>query len=145
TLDLTARGRWYSRPAGQPNADWTLITATPAEVRVVPGEVYRFSIHSAATEEDVSAVGGLAGLTSLRYLNLSYCAGLTHHPLTPLAAFLGLRQLFLRGCSRLTDSGLVPLHGLTALHTLELNDCKQLTHTGLTALQNALPKCRILS
>src|SRR5439155_3010807 len=77
TLEVAARGRWYARPAGQPGAEWALICTTPAEVRVSPGEVYRFSVHSAATEADVNAIRTLAGLASLRYLNLSYCAGVT--------------------------------------------------------------------
>jgi len=144
TLDLKARGRWYSRPAGQPEAEWQIVATTPGTVRLSAGEVYRFSINSAATEEDVNAIRALAGLTSLRYLNLSYCAGVTDAGLAHLKAFPGLRQLYLRGCNRITDAGLLHLHALSDLLTLELTDCKQLTAGGLAALQTALPKCKIL-
>ena len=145
TLTLTARGRWYSRPAGKPDAEWEIVATAPAEVRVSPGEVYRFSINSAATEDEVHAIGALAGLTSLRYLNLSYCAGVTDAGLAHLNSFPGLRQLFLRGCPGITDAGLLHLHGLTALVTLELTDCKRLTAFGIAAIQKALPKCKIQS
>jgi eukaryotic-like serine/threonine-protein kinase len=144
TLDITARGRWYSRPAGQPDAEWVLVAKTPAEVRIGPGAVYRFSINSSATEADTDAIRTLAGLTSLRYLNLSYCAGVTDAVLAHLPAFIGVRQLFLRGCSKITDAGLLHLHRLANLHTLELTDSGSLTAAGIAALQTALPKCKIL-
>jgi serine/threonine protein kinase len=144
TLDLTARGRWYSRPAGQPDAEWQIVATTPATVRLSAGEVYRFSINSAATVEDVNAIALLAGLTSLRYLNLSYCAAVTDAGLEYLKAFSGLRQLYLRGCNRITDAGLRHLHTLTGLQTLELSDCKQLTAAGVAAIEKVLPKCKVL-
>lgn len=143
-LELKARGRWYSRPAGQPNAEWKLVAKTPAEVRVRPGEVYRFSINSAATAADVEAVRRLAELTSLRYLNLSYCEGVTDGVLASLPAFTGVRQLFLRGCRKITDTGLNHLHALTNLQTLELTDCTGITDAGVDALQKSLLKCKIL-
>jgi serine/threonine protein kinase len=144
TLTVAARGRWYSRPAGQPKANWELVASTPAEVRVSPGEVYRFSIKTTATDKDVEAVAALAGLASLRYLNLSYCDGVTDEWLACLKDFPGLRQLFLRGCSKITDAGLLHLHALTELQTVELTDCPQLTAVGIGALQIALPKCKLL-
>lgn len=143
TLTVSARGRWYSRPAGEAGAGWRMVATTPAEVRVSPGEVYRFSINSAATEADVSAVRALASLTGLCYLNLSYCDGVTDAALADLKVFPGLRQLFLRGCGRVTDAGLLHLHGLTALLTLELTDCKRLTAYGTAALRKALPTCKV--
>jgi hypothetical protein len=145
TITVEARGRWYSRTAGQMIGQWQLVTTTPAEVRVTAGEVYRFSIHSAGTADDVAAVGKLAGLTSLRYLNLSYCDGVTDDGLALLPSFTSLRQLFLRGCRQLTDAGLPHLRALTALHTLELTGCPGLTAEGLAALRNALPHCKVVS
>lgn len=143
-LTIAARGRWYTRPAGKPEADWQFITTTPAEVRIAPGEVYRFSINSAATEENVLAIGMLVGLTTLRYLNLSYCAGVTDAVLTHLKGFPGLRQLFLRGCQHITDAGLLHLHALADLQTLELTDCPHVSANAVATLQTALPKCKIL-
>ena len=143
TLTVSARGRWYARPVADESAEWRMVATTPAEVRVSPGEVYRFSINSAATEADVSAVRALASLTGLCYLNLSYCDGVTDAALADLKAFPGLRQLFLRGCGRITDAGLLHLHGLTALLTLELTDCKRLTAYGTAALRKALPTCKV--
>jgi len=143
-LTVAARGRWYTRPAGKPEAEWQFVITTPAEVRVSPGEVYRFSINSAATEENVQAIRMLVGLTSLRYLNLSYCAGVTDAALAHLKGFPGLRQLFLRGCQHITDAGLQQLHALADLETLELTDCPHVTANAVATLQAALPKCKIL-
>ncbi|MBM3982257.1 MAG: hypothetical protein FJ304_18720 [Planctomycetes bacterium] len=143
TLDVAARGRWYSRPAGQPGAEWQLVATTPAAVKVVPGEVYRFSINSSATAADAKAVAALAGLGSLRYLNLSYCAAITDKVLAKLPDFPGLRQLFLRGCANVTDTGLLHLHKLGALLTLELTDCAHVTPAAMNALQKAIPRCKI--
>jgi eukaryotic-like serine/threonine-protein kinase len=144
TITVAARGRWYARVAsGRLVADWHLVTTTPTEVRVAPGEVYRFSIHSAATQADVNAIGDLAGLTTLRYLNLSFCNGVTDAGLARVAAFANLRQLFLRGCHNVTDAGLAHLRALTHLHSLELTDCTGLSDEGVAALQEALPNCKI--
>lgn len=143
TIEVRARGRWYARVAGQMRSDWKLIAATPAEVRVKSGEVYRFSIHSAATEADVEGVGRLAGLTSLRYLNLSFCDGMTDAGLARLPAFVGLRQLFLRGCRRITDAGLAHLRAMVGLHTLDLSECAGLTAAGIAGVREALPNCKV--
>jgi serine/threonine protein kinase len=144
TLTLAARGRWYSRPSARLDADWVLVTTTPADVRLAPGEVYRFSIHSAATEADMEALGALAGLRSLGYLSLSYCTGVTDAGLAQLKLFPGLRQLHLRGCPRITDAGLLHLRACTELQALELTECPQITPAAVAALRTALPKCKVL-
>ncbi|MBP3960755.1 protein kinase [Gemmata sp. G18] len=142
-LDVPARGRWYSRPADKSAVEWQIVATTPAEVRIAPGELYRFSIKSTATEKDVAALAVLGGLRALYYLNLSYCAGVTDSGLTRLKDFTHLRQLFLRACPNITDAGLVHLHGLAQLRTLELTDCPKLTTVAIDAVQKALPKCKI--
>jgi serine/threonine protein kinase len=144
TLTLPARGRWYSRPAAAAGAEWALVATTPADVRLGPGSVYRFSIHSAATAGDVAALATLSGLTSLRYLNLSFCAGVTDPALARLRTFPGLRQLFLRGCPNVTDAGLLHLHALTDLLTLELTDNEQLSAKAVAAVRKALPQCKVV-
>ena len=143
SLTVPARGRWYSRPAGQAEADWSYVTKTPADVRVSPGEEYRFSIRSTASEADVAAVAALAGVPTLRLLNLSFCAAVTDADLEPLKGFAGLRQLFLRSCPNLTDAGLPHLHALTGLDTLDLTDCPGLTDAGIASLREALPECKV--
>ena len=142
SLTLETRGRWYARPAGR-RSDWQLVATTPAEVPVRPGEAYRFSINSAATEADVDAIHVLADLNALHYLNLSYCAGVTDAGLAHLEAFPGLRQLFLRDCANITDAGLTHLHALATLRTLDLTDNPHLTPAAIAALREALPKCKI--
>jgi serine/threonine protein kinase len=144
TLAIAARGRWYSRSTSAPDADWQMVATTPAEVRVSPGEEYRFSVHSGATEEVAQAIGGLAGLKSLAYLNLSYCAGVTDAGLAHLPAFPGLRHLYLRGCEAVTDAGLLHLRALANLQTLELSDCPRLTIAAVEELRAALPRCKVL-
>jgi eukaryotic-like serine/threonine-protein kinase len=144
TIGVAARGRWYSRTAGQLTGEWQLVATTPSEVRITGGEVYRFSIHSAGTEDDVAAVNFLAGLSSLRYLNLSFCDGVTDNGLAGLSGFIRLRQLFLRGCRRITDAGLAHLHALKGLHILELTECSGLTPAGIAAVRDALPECKVI-
>ncbi len=141
-LELAAKGRWYSRKVGAA-ADWQIVATTPGSVRVTPGEAYRFSINSTATEADVDAIRALADLSTLHYLNLSYCAGVTDAGLAHLEGFTGLRQLFLRGCANITDAGLRHLRGLDTLRTLDLSDCPQLTPAAVAVLQKALPKCKV--
>lgn len=143
TITIASRGRWYSRPADKVDAEWKLVAATPADVRITPGEVYRFSIHTGANEEIVNAIGAIAGLSSLCSLNLSYCAGVTDAGLALLAAFPGLRQLYLRGCANISDAGLSYLHALTKLQTLELTDCPQLTEMTVKSLQALLRECKV--
>ncbi|MDY3562446.1 serine/threonine protein kinase [Gemmata sp. JC673] len=143
TLDIGARGRWYSRTTTR-GAEWRLVAATPGEVRVVPGELYRFSINSAATEEDVRALGRLAGLDALVYLNLSYCEGVTDAGVALLKGFRGVRHLYLRACPRLTDRGLTHLRGLASLRVLELTGSGGVTDAAVAALQQALPACKIV-
>jgi serine/threonine protein kinase len=142
TIELEAKGRWYSR-AATAGSKWQIVAATPAAVLIAPGEVYRFSIHSAATEDEVDGISALSGLKTLYYLNLSYCAGVTDAALLHLEHLPGLRQLFLRGCAHITDAGLEHLHGLDALRQLELTDCPQLSDAAIAELQSALPKCKI--
>jgi serine/threonine protein kinase len=143
SVELHARGRWYARPANDPRAEWQLIAATPATVHMVPEEVYRFSVYSAATEDEVLALGDLVGAPNVVYLNLSFCAGVTDRALELLPALPTLRQLFLRDAALITDAGLVHLHALKRLRLLDLTDCPQLSAAALDALQAALPKCTI--
>jgi serine/threonine protein kinase len=144
TLALASRGRWYCRPADQPNAEWALVTKTPATLYILAGEAYRFSIQSTATEKDVAGIIALAGITSLHYLNLSFCPGVTDAGLELVKALTGLRQLYLRGSSHITDAGLIHLHTLMELRTLDLTDCQQLSGAAVADLQSALPACKIL-
>ena len=69
---------------------------------VARGEVYRFSINSAATEEEVDGISALRDPKTLFYLNLSYCAGVPDAALLHLERFPGLRQQFQRGCAHIT-------------------------------------------
>ncbi|HEY1189854.1 MAG TPA: protein kinase [Gemmata sp.] len=143
SLDIGARGRWYSRLAAPPGSEWRLVATTPGEVRVIPGELYRFSINSAATEEDMGALRALAGLEALVYLNLSFCAGVTDEGLARLVGFSELRQLFLRGCPRITDRALIHLRALTSLRALDLTGSGQITAAAVAELQKALPRCKV--
>jgi serine/threonine protein kinase len=144
TLTIASRGRWYARPAGDLDAAWQIVTTTPGEVRVSPGEEYRFSIHTGATGEIVGAISALAGLKSLAYLNLSYCPGVTDAGLAHLPAFPGLRQLYLRACEGVTDAGLLHLRALANLLTLELADCPHVSESAVESLRVALPRCKVL-
>jgi serine/threonine protein kinase len=143
SVELHARGRWYARPANDPRAGWHLVSATPGTVHMVPEEVYRFSVYSAATEEEVLALGDLVGTPNVVYLNLSFCSGVTDRALELLPALPSVRQLFLRGTGGITDAGLVHLYALHRLRLLDISDCPHLSAAALDALQAALPKCTI--
>jgi eukaryotic-like serine/threonine-protein kinase len=143
SVELHARGRWYARPVSDPRAGWQLVSATPGTVHMVPEEVYRFSVYSAATEDEVLALGDLVGSPSVVYLNLSFCAGVTDRALGLLVALPSVRQLFLRDASAITDAGLVHLRALKRLRMLDLSDCPQLSAAAVADLQAALPNCTI--
>jgi hypothetical protein len=143
SVELHARGRWYARPANDPRSGWQLVSATPGTVHLVPEEAYRFSVYSAATEDEVLALAELAGAPNVVYLNLSFCAGVTDRALALLPALPALRQLFLRDASALTDAGLVHLRALPRLRQLDLTDCPQLSAAAIDELRAALPKCAI--
>eukprot|EP00808_Paulinella_micropora_P012378 g35587.t1 len=73
----------------------------------------------------------LAGLRTLRHLDLAGCRFLTDAGLKHLADLDQLQRLSLRGCRRLSDAGLKHLAGLHQLEHLDLRDCDGLTYHGL--------------
>ena len=73
----------------------------------------------------IAKLGGdlapLAGLTSLQWLNLSWCEHLSGD-LRPLEALTSLQSLDLSGCQQLSGD-LSPLSGLASLQSLDLSEC----------------------
>ncbi len=97
------------RPTKKQTLTGILVMVTPAVVRVMSGEgVTILDSHWGERRDRPNAIGTPdEGLTSLSYLNLSYCGGVTDASLAYLRAFPGLReQLFLRGCGNIFDAGL---------------------------------------
>jgi serine/threonine protein kinase len=151
-VEMSVPGGWFARPENRPNAEWRLVTRTPATVDIRPGEVYRLWVESATTDAQLAGLTPLNGVTSLQSLVLNMCSRLTGDGLEGLPGLTGLRNLYLTGCERLTDDGLAYLRGLTALEYLDLGGCGKLTDegvahlSGLTALQRLdLGGCELLT
>ncbi|HEV7406247.1 MAG TPA: NACHT domain-containing protein [Chthoniobacteraceae bacterium] len=87
----------------------------------------------------VSDLRPLAGLASLRVLDLHHCTAVSD--LTPLAGLPSLGTLWLNGCTAVSD--LKPLAGLASLKTLNLNGCTAVSDAEVAALQASLPKLTI--
>jgi hypothetical protein len=150
--EVSVPGGWFAWPENRLNAEWRLVTRTPATVVIRPGEVYRLLVQSAATDPQIAGLARLNGLTALQSLVLNMCGRLTDNGLECLRDLGGLRSLYLAGCEQLSDDGLVHLGGLTALQTLDLSWCRRLTDRGLAhldglaALQNLdLGGCELLT
>jgi serine/threonine protein kinase len=129
--EVSIPGGWFAWPENRLNAEWRLVTRTPASVIIRPGEVYRLLVDSAAINAQIAGLARLNGLTALQSLVLSMCERLTDDGLGSLRDLSGLRSLYLVGCEQLTDRGLAHLGGLTALQTLDLSWCRRLTNGGL--------------
>jgi beta-lactamase regulating signal transducer with metallopeptidase domain/Leucine-rich repeat (LRR) protein len=121
-LEIPACWLWWVQPSA-PVKDWDLLGREISQNKV-PGLKL-----GSATDSDVSH---LAGLTGLRWLDLSGTqvtdAGLEH-----LKGLTGLQQLYLGG-TQITDVGLGHLKGLTALQLLGLGVTK-VTGAGLEHLK----------
>jgi formylglycine-generating enzyme required for sulfatase activity len=87
-----------------------------------------------------ATLGNLTGLTRLETLALSY-TDVTANGLKVLARFPSLKVLSLSG-EKITDKGLENLKTLQKLTELRLEDT-EVTSAGVTALQAALPNCKI--
>ena len=92
--------------------------------------------------EDVSDEGlqAVQGLTSLEELSLQY-TGITDAGMPHLSQLSRLVKLTLDG-TPISDAGLQHLHGLKALRQLSLNKT-EVTQEGVSALQSALPECKV--
>jgi hypothetical protein len=118
-IDLSIPGEWYVRSSREPQGEWTLVRETPGRVALRVGEVYQLRVAKGVTDQQLSGLAHLRGLT-------------------------GLQQLLLVLCDGLTDAGLAHLRGLTGLQQLQLLGCKGLTDAGKEALRAALPGCKII-
>lgn len=79
---------------------------------------------------------GLAHLTGLQYLDLTWCAALTS--LAFVKPMASLRRLNLRGCVGLVDEELAALSSLTQLQSLDLSSCCQLSAGCVAMLPESL-------
>jgi tetratricopeptide (TPR) repeat protein len=156
-VDLSAPGRWQTRPANEAGARWEFLGETPGRVTLHSGQVYRLEIDPCVTDAELEGLAhlrgiptlrglilrrcervtdaGLAhlrGLTALQLLDLAWCLHVTDAGLAHLRGLTALRGLNLGGCERVSDAGLAHLHGLTALQHLSLEGCERVTDAGLS-------------
>ena len=131
-IEVPIPGEWYCRPANDLTATWTQVTKTPATVSLNPGEAYRLQVTFNAGD---SQLAGLAGLDSLRRLDLYGCKEVTNAGLAHLKGLTGLQHLDFRECDKVTDAGFVHLKGLSGLQHLNLWGRKQVTDAGLAHLK----------
>jgi hypothetical protein len=167
-VEVTVPGEWYGRAAHDPEAEWVLVSATPATVPVRDGEAYRLRVRYEAGEEQLKGLADLQGVPGLQALDLGGCSGVTDASLAHLRGLNGLRQLDIQWCqavtdaglehlrklsnlrelnltwvTEMTDTGLAALHGLTGLKVLALDCCWNLTSEGLDAFRARVPDCAI--
>jgi Leucine-rich repeat (LRR) protein len=142
-------------PDDRPVAEWVLSLGGDAFVRngkgnqhVRPGEalpagalVLEFVDLRVKAVND-NALVRLKGLTQLNDL-LVNGSGITDRGMEHLKGLVSLRRLVLNS-TQVGDAGLKHLRSLTGLRLLDLNNTK-VTAGGVVALQQALPRCRILS
>jgi hypothetical protein len=135
---ITVPGTWWSRPAGDPLAQWKAVADTPAEVTVRPGEVYQLGVDPDAPDDALDGLAALESLTALEMLFLCACENVTDAGLASLQSLPNLRTLVLNNCDRITDLGLYLLKPLTSLQSLDLGSCPRLTDGGLLHLQRLI-------
>ena len=113
---LPVRGLWFTRPADNPDAGWTLHPAKlPGDVTVKPGEAYRLALNpDTATDTELAKLKALAGLPGLEAIDLS-------------------------GCTQVTDAGLMHLANLRHLKGVGLSDTR-VTDSGVTLLLTRFPE-----
>jgi hypothetical protein len=111
-------GQWFSRPAGNPDAQWSAQPVKlPGEVMVKPTEAYRLILNpTQATDAELAKLRGLNGVGGLEAVDLSGCGKVTDAGLTHLAALRGLKAVGLADTA-VTDSGVALL--LTRLRDVE--------------------------
>ncbi|OWK38681.1 protein kinase domain-containing protein [Fimbriiglobus ruber] len=132
---ITARGEWYRRQAGNPGRRWKKATNNPSEVLIRSGEEYRLSFEKDIVDADLAGLTHLSGLTALTHLELRYCRQVTNAGLAHLRGLTALTALDLKYCEQITDAGLAYLQGLTILTYLDLHGCQEVTDAGLAHLQ----------
>jgi hypothetical protein len=133
-VEVSILGEWYARSSDEPSAEWTLVRETAGVVTLRAGERYRLDVVSHVTDQQLSGLADLQGLTGLQELNLWGCVQVTDAGLAHLRGLTGLRQLDLAGCVQVTDAGLAQLRGLTGLQLLYLSLCGRVTDAGLAHL-----------
>ena len=141
--EVAVPGWWFARPAGDSSVEWRKVTDTPARVTVGPGEEYQLRLSPRTSDNQLSGLAHLTGLTSLRSIELINCTLVTDAGLAHLKSLTSLHRLELGGCKLVTAPGLAHLTGLTSLQELALNwtavmDAGLVHLKGLTSLRRLL-------
>ncbi len=110
------------------NIDDTILGQLVAEIAACPGVVcLNLAENRKITNTGLSR---LAGLTHLKFLNLSSC-DITDKGLVWLKNLSDLRSLNLSYCNRLSDAGLKHLRSISSLTFLDLQGCPRIKHAAI--------------
>jgi hypothetical protein len=134
-MEVTVPGVWYARPVDRPEAGWTRATETPGTVTLAAGEAYRLQVAVIATDEDLSDLAQLRGLSSLQELDLGGCKEVTEEGLAHLRQLTSLQTLRLAACDQVNDECLANVRGLSHLRELDLSDCEYIEEECLAHLR----------
>jgi hypothetical protein len=134
-VELAVPGKWLTRPANEPQAEWEFLQDTPARVDLLSRQVYRLEVTSGVTDGELESLGHLRGLTGLQHLSLARCGEVTDAGLAHVAGLTALQHLDLSLCRGVTDAGLAHLKGLARLRDLRLLKCDRVTDAGLAHLK----------
>lgn len=141
-LDTSLPLMIYTRPEGEPVAEWSEYDQGPGRIVLPAG--YEISVRVKNIDDDdlYALVKAAAGLTPLTALNLSENRKVTDVGLTRLPGLPGIRHLNLSSCS-ITNQGLASLTALKKLEHLNISYCNRITDEGLRQLK-ALPRLQFL-
>ncbi|WP_322508152.1 leucine-rich repeat domain-containing protein [Anaerolinea sp.] len=148
----------YTRPRGNPTADWQELDRGPGIFRIPAGHEVMIRLKNIDNDDLKTLVRETAECPAITFLhlaenrkitdegvqilqafrnlsglNLSSC-DLTDQGLKALSAFPRLSHLNLSFCNRLTDAGLKHLRALPNLTYLDLQGCLKITHGGIARL-----------
>jgi Leucine-rich repeat (LRR) protein len=138
TLPVTV----YTRPGGDPSADWQELDRGPGIFNLPAGTEACIRIRNINDAVLVGLVKEVSGCTAITCLLLSENRNITDSGLAYLKALPQLTQLDLGSCS-LTDAGLAHLKALSNLAILGLSYCNRITDAGLKHLRG-LPRLQKL-
>lgn len=89
-------------------------------------------------DADLAGLSELAGFDALRSLSLEWCAGVTDAGTAGLARLTGLTELVLSFCERLGDATVERVAALDRLERLDLAHCERLTDAGVARLRRLI-------
>jgi hypothetical protein len=160
-IEVAVPGEWKFRPAtGEKRSAWSS-AKTPSKIAIKSDQECAFDVARDITDDQLSGLKALkdvpleslivasdrmtdagmahiAQLSSVRFLYLSACRGITDKGLVHLSKIAHLPQIWITANTRITDEGIKTVAELKELKKLSLFGCKQITDVGAGHLKKAI-------